>query len=57
MGVDVAAYAVDVEGAGTVGTAEELFAELEMQQVLGAVGQDQRAVAASPREFVVTVHL
>lgn len=30
VGVDVAAYAVDVEGAGAVGAAEELFAELEM---------------------------
>jgi hypothetical protein len=30
VGVDVAAYAVDVEGAGAVGTAEELFADLEM---------------------------
>lgn len=40
MGVDVHANVVYVVGAGTVGTGEELFADFEVEEVLGTVGKD-----------------
>jgi hypothetical protein len=56
VGVDVHADVVDVEGARAVGAGEDLFADFEVQEVVGAVGKQEGTVAAAPRELVVAVH-
>lgn len=56
VSVDVRTDAVDSEGAVAVGTGKELFADLQVRQVLRTVQQHQRTVAATPGKFVVSVH-
>lgn len=56
MRIDMRANMVNIEGARAVGTGKDLFADLEVEEVLRPVGKQQRAVAAAPREFVVSVH-